>query len=47
MQPGDVYRTYAVIEDLEADFDYRPATVFEEGLGKFAAWYKAWKQETV
>lgn len=47
MQPGDVYRTYADIEDLEADFDYRPATEIEEGLGKFAAWYKAWKQETV
>ena len=47
MQPGDVYRTYADIEDLEVDFDYRPATEIEEGLGKFAAWYKAWKQETV
>ena len=41
MQPGDVYRAYADIEDLEADFDYRPATEIEEGLGKFAAWEKA------
>lgn len=42
MQPGDVYQTYADIEDLENDFGYRPSTGLEEGLKKFAEWYKTW-----
>ena len=40
MQPGDVYQTYADVSELERDFDFKPATTIEEGLGKFAAWYK-------
>lgn len=43
MQPGDVYQTYADIEELEKDFGYRPSVEIEEGLEKFAAWYKEWK----
>lgn len=39
MQPGDVYQTYADVEDLEHDFDFRPDTTIEEGLGKFAEWF--------
>lgn len=40
MQPGDVYQTYADVSELERDFDFKPATTIEEGLGKFATWYK-------
>ena len=39
MQPGDVYRTYADVSDLERDFDFRPKTTIAEGLRQFAQWY--------
>lgn len=42
MQPGDVYQTYADITELERDFGFKPSTTLEEGLGKFAAWYKGY-----
>lgn len=41
MQPGDVYQTYADVDDLIRDFGFKPETGIEEGLGKFAAWYRA------
>ena len=40
MQPGDVYRTYADITELEKDFGFKPQTSLEDGLKKFAKWYK-------
>lgn len=40
MQPGDVYQTYADVTELERDFGFKPSTTWEEGLGKFAEWYK-------
>lgn len=40
MQPGDVYQTYADVKDLIVDFDFKPNTSLEEGLSKFAEWYK-------
>lgn len=40
MQPGDVYQTYADISELEKDFHFKPVTSLEEGLGKFASWYR-------
>ncbi|HHV30613.1 NAD-dependent epimerase [Acetivibrio mesophilus] len=40
MQPGDVPRTYADINDLERDIDFKPSTSIEDGLQKFIAWYK-------
>ena len=40
MQPGDVPATYADVDDLVADFDYKPATTLEYGIGKFVDWYK-------
>lgn len=40
MQPGDVYQTYADVSELMKDFDFRPSTSIEEGLGEFAKWYK-------
>ena len=40
MQPGDVYQTFADVEDLRRDFGFVPATNLEEGLRNFAKWYK-------
>jgi len=40
MQPGDVLRTYADIDALELDIDFRPNTSIEDGLTKFVKWYK-------
>ena len=40
MQPGDVYQTYADVTDLMNDFDFKPSTTIEEGLGKFAEWFR-------
>ena len=42
MQPGDVRKTYADIDDLAADFDFRPVTAIEEGLARFVEWYKGY-----
>ncbi len=42
MQPGDVYQTYADVTELERDFGFKPSTSLEEGLAKFAAWYKGY-----
>lgn len=40
MQPGDVYQTYADVTDLIEDFEFKPSTPIEEGLQKFAEWYR-------
>jgi UDP-glucuronate 4-epimerase len=40
MQPGDVPATYADIHELVRDVDFRPATSIEEGIRRFAAWYR-------
>ncbi len=40
MQPGDVPDTYADVDDLVRDFDYRPDTRIEVGVRRFVDWYK-------
>lgn len=40
MQPGDVYATYADIDDICARLDFKPTTTIEAGLPKFVQWYK-------
>ncbi|WP_163339604.1 NAD-dependent epimerase [Desulfopila sp. IMCC35008] len=40
MQPGDVPATYANVDDLVADLDYKPGTTLEYGIDKFVSWYK-------
>ena len=40
MQPGDVPQTYADVSALERDFDFKPNTSLEYGLGQFSKWYK-------
>ena len=40
LQPGDIPDTYADVEDLVRDFDYKPSTTINEGVAKFIEWYK-------
>ncbi len=40
MQPGDVYQTYADVSELMKDFDFKPDTSMDEGLRRFAVWFK-------
>lgn len=40
MQPGDVPATYADIDDLARDIGFKPATTIEDGIERFAKWYR-------
>ena len=40
LQPGDVPNTFANIDHLVKDTGYSPSTSVEEGIRKFAVWYK-------
>ena len=40
LQPGDVIDTYADVQDLVRDFDYKPSITINEGIVKFIKWYK-------
>lgn len=42
MQKGDVYQTYADINELVQDFGFRPSINLNEGLIRFAKWYKSY-----
>tara|TARA_Y100000589_G_scaffold72501_1_gene65319 strand:+ start:35823 stop:36830 length:1008 start_codon:yes stop_codon:yes gene_type:complete len=40
LQPGDVPATYANIDDLVNDFQYKTNTNIDDGINKFISWYK-------
>lgn len=40
LQPGDVPATYADVDALIKDVDYKPSTPIEEGIAKFVTWYR-------
>ena len=42
MQPGDVHTTYANIDDLKKDYNYKPHTEINIGISKFIKWYKCY-----
>ncbi len=44
MQPGDVLATYADVDALVKDVDYKPATSIEDGVAKFVSWYRDFYQ---
>lgn len=46
MQPGDVLQTFADVSDLERDFGFKPSTRLEDGLARFAKWYKTYRDRT-
>ena len=41
MQAGDVVSTYADVQDLINNLDYKPHTSLEYGVEKFVAWYRS------
>ena len=40
LQAGDVPETYANVDDLVEQFNYKPSTSIEDGINSFVAWYK-------
>jgi UDP-glucuronate 4-epimerase len=40
IQPGDVVKTWADVNGLIENHDYRPNTPVEEGIEKFVKWYR-------
>ncbi|MEZ4970198.1 MAG: NAD-dependent epimerase [Flavobacteriaceae bacterium] len=40
MQPGDVEKTWANVDDLIQDYNYSPNTPVGEGVGHFIEWFK-------
>jgi len=40
LQPGDVPDTYADIDDLVEEFDYKPSMSVRQGIDNFVNWYK-------
>ena len=42
MQPGDVPATYANVDDLMRDVDFKPATPIADGVSRFIDWYRSY-----
>ncbi|MEH2116019.1 NAD-dependent epimerase [Nostoc sp.] len=42
MQPGDIPVTYADVDDLARDVDFRPNTPIEVGVERFVSWYRSY-----
>ena len=42
LQAGDVPSTYANVDDLVRDVDFKHETTVEEGIAKFVEWYKGY-----
>ena len=42
MQPGDVHKTFADIDAIQRDLDYKPTTSIEVGIPKFVDWFRAY-----
>ena len=40
LQPGDVPDTFADVDDLVNQFDYKPTMTVEKGVANFVQWYK-------
>ncbi|MBT9189039.1 NAD-dependent epimerase [Zobellia russellii] len=45
MQPGDVERTWADVDDLIRDYEYQPNTSVTDGVQRFVEWYKDYYKE--
>lgn len=42
IQDGDVPETYADVDALVREVDFKPSTPIEEGVGKFVDWYRSY-----
>ena len=40
MQPGDVEKTWANVDNLIKDYDYYPDTTIQDGVKEFVQWYR-------
>lgn len=40
IQPGDVEKTWADVDDLISDYDYKPDTPVKEGVSRFIQWFR-------
>ncbi|NKD86125.1 NAD-dependent epimerase [Haematospirillum jordaniae] len=40
LQAGDVPDTYAAVDDLVEQFDYKPTTSVRDGIAQFVTWYR-------
>lgn len=47
LQPGDVPATYANVEDLMNEVNFKPNTTIKEGVGNFIDWYKNYYNVTL
>jgi len=45
MQPGDVPKTWADVDDLMTDFNYMPRTDIQQGVKRFVQWYREYYLE--
>ena len=45
LQPGDLPDTYADVDDLIEQFNYKPATQVNEGIFMFVEWYLGYHRE--
>ena len=45
LQPGDVPATWANVDDLVEDLDYKPETTVQEGIKQFVDWYKQYYKQ--
>ncbi len=39
MQPGDVQKTHADVQDLIDAVDFKPSTTIDQGISAFVDWY--------
>jgi UDP-glucuronate 4-epimerase len=42
LQPGDVPDTYADVDDLVHELDYKPDMAVEDGIARFVEWYRGY-----
>ena len=42
MQAGDVNQTWASVERLKCDYNYKPSIPIEKGVAAFVSWYKSY-----
>jgi UDP-glucuronate 4-epimerase len=45
LQPGDVPDTYANIDDLVEEFNYKPSMTVKTGVENFVTWYKSYYED--
>ena len=42
LQPGDVPASFADVDDLVKDVDFKPTTLIEDGVARFVDWYRSY-----